>query len=1015
MEQQIPVYGSVYIKPAPIEDWRTICIINKNHETMEIDGEEVPVWLVAGKEKDGTHHLLRIHGPRVRPSFGVPYEEFWKVMGDSRLTGYKRGPDSPFGEPTIEVFTKLPKDIGTGEAAMRNFVGHSYQGDVRFEDKAGIDLHIWEGYLMFDAAATDSYGYVDDEHIKPPPEGFEKFHVPKRKIYFDSEWNMKGLMNSEGRLSFRRSKGEKEDRTKYTKVKVITISFLQSWDWTFHVFTWHPRVTQKCTYQEKFKSRISEAARKKIPKMPQEYECVIHACENEKQLLVDMVDYLSGTQWDAIVGFNAFSGMHGIGNDKKWIAGFDMPWLYRHCMVKPEKGFEWRPRDLDVNLHRISPVGVTYMREEFGKEDVVIRMVTCLDVWHMMAFFEYHKKYKLKNEKLDTFMWKFLGIGKHQRQERYVWDTWEKDPKDERLYNMADTEGTAGIEQLFGPSEDCFNRATFAGASWDAGMAASRMHDLVNLHLYKDLYYLDTKTYGDNKYDRIWLWNGFGEEKVGGFNKEPIPGMHRLSFGLDFNKFYPMAGILTNCSPETFVNMDHIKITKKGLIVVEKKPYLKKEVGDWDAFIKECRAIQAKEAQVPENALSLQGVVTRELIGWKENEYLWGDLIVTPAGLFRKDIIARNVKAFMDMLKGRKALQKVAEAIFEKFKDLEMFEYKVADQRQFSFKGFMNGRFGVQGMEGDRIYMLALFNSYTMVCQEIIIECVRYVEEELGYPVSLSSTDSLYANHKRPIEWLEKVIKKPDGTEKVLYYSKEAEDVAALVQKHAQDFARREFNISDTSMFTLECDVICKTMFVENMRFYIKNVMWKGGEILDPPQLEFKGMKKVRREVAQVTEDVQQRLAFIYMNDGTMEDVVKEVNALHEGFAGKPLIDSCRSLPVNKPYEEYEETSEQFKSFALADRYFGMDVVVGDRFYIAPLKYCPPMINGKKVDKRLGDTIAFDEESLKKMIDAGIQVDYNEIEDKAVASPADEILEMFGTSYWKVLSKARVANTHGEF
>jgi DNA polymerase elongation subunit (family B) len=621
----------------------------------------------------------------------------------------------------------------------------------------------------------------------------------------------------------------------------------------------------------------------------------------------------------------------------------------------------------------------------------------------MMSFFEYHKKDKLKNEKQGTFMEKYLGIGKYPRKYKWVWEEWEKEPLDERKYNMADTEGCAGVEQIFNPSEDCFNRATFSGASWDAGMSASRLHDLVNLHLYKDCYYLDSKSY-DDRHERIWLWGGFSDEKVGGFNKEVNKGMHRMAIGLDFNKFYPMAGIGSNCAPETFVNMTRLKLDKRGLVVVDKRPYLKHEVTDWPAFVKECKELRERDALT--RTLAVQDVITNDLIGWKETEYLWGDLIVTPAGLFRKDIIAKNVKAFQDMLKNRKALQKIADKILEAIKDKDAFEYVLADLRQFSYKQYMNGRFGVQGLESDRLYMLALFNTYTLVCQEIIKECIRYIEEELVYPVNLASTDSMFVDAKLPPKWIE---------DKGKVYLQEAEWLSEKVQEHAQEFAMHEFNISDPSVFTLECDVICKTMFIENMRFYIKNVMWSKGVILDPPQLEFKGMKKVRREVAAITEDVQERLGKIYMNDGTFQDIQNEVKKLHAEFSSKPLWEVCKSLPVNQPLDDYAETSEQFKAFTMADKYFGLDVSVGERFYVAPVKYCPPAIKGIKVDPRLGDVLAFDEDTLPAIEAAGIVIDVHELEDKAVASPADEILEMFGTGYWKILSAARIADTTGEF
>jgi hypothetical protein len=136
---------------------------------------------------------------------------------------------------------------------------------------------------------------------------------------------------------------------------------------------------------------------------------------------------------------------------------------------------------------------------------------------------------------------------------------------------------------------------------------------------------------------------------------------------------------------------------------------------------------------------------------------------------------------------------------------------------------------------------------------------------------------------------------------------------------------------------------------------------------------------------------------------------------IHEDFKSLKLVDMCKTLPVSKKYEEYTETSEQYKAFKLADKYFDVDVVVGERFYIAPLSFCPEKINGKKVDPRLGDVVAFDEESLPRMIEAGLKFDMVQLEDKSAASPADDLLEAMEMSYWKILYNTRIADTSGDF
>jgi len=998
----------------------TIQVINMDYE---VEGN-VPHWIVSGREKDRTRWDLRIYGDRVIPSFGVPYEEYWKIHGDNRIVDFCRGPDSPFGEPVMHVVAKVPEDIGgnrtykqrKGMSPLRDMVSHSYQGDIKFEKKIANALGIWEGYMKFDGDTVEEYGYLDDNTVRPLDEGDEKFHVDKLIVYWDTEWNMEKITDKYGRV-YTGQDAIKEK--KYEKCSIITIVFLESYDWTFHAFTWHPRVKKDSNFMEEHLSRISEKAREKIPRMPAKYDVKVHAYTNEKDMLMGVIDWWSEIKPDANIGFNAFSGWHGIGTERRWINAFDMPWFYRRCLY------------LKLPVHRISPLGTVYQRNAFGRYSIVVKLVTSIDLWHCMAFFKYHQKDKLKNEKLDTFMDQYLGIGK-VIHEGHVWEDWMEDPKHERWYCQADVEGTAALTEMFRPHEDMFNRAMFAGAKWEDGMSASKLHDQVNLHLYLNEYYLDTK-YQKNeeggKWTREWLednWinSGFpeickgysedGSVKVGGYNPEPRIGMWRNVAGFDFNKFYPMSAIGANAGPETYLNIDHMTFINDkreiGWFVVDKRPYLKMEVENWDAFIEECRLEAAA------NAIEMQDVVTDRLIGWKYTYYRWDDVIWTASAFYNKEIVAKNVKAFWDLLKGRKDLQKIAKAIWKMVLDPYHFDFMVADQRQFSFKGFMNGRFGVQGMEADRLFMLQVFNTITLTCQIIIRECVRYMEQVLGYEVVLGATDSFYVPLKHEIKWIHHEKIDPESGEKKEWHTcEEVDEINDIIQHHVWEFCKKEFNMDDVSMFTLECENISDYFWIRNKKFYMMHWIWKEGEILKKPKIFYKGLKKVRRETAALSEKVQEECAEIMMTGGSVDEAARYVKEQHDKFGDIPIQDLSKVLPVKKPWHKYSESSEQYKAFRLAQEYFGLDVKVGDRYFVAPLKYCPNTIKGRTVDTRLGDVIAFDETILDDIMESGIIFDYGLLESRALEGPLDEILVRYNRTYWDLVEAESIMNPFGDF
>ena len=1001
-------------------DYQLAQLVNFDYK----EESDTPVFIVSCYTKDNKRWLLYIKGDRVRASFGCPYDEFWKIMGDSRIIAYRRGPDSPFGEPVMHVEVKKPEDVGggknykkrVGKPPLREYFTHTYQADIKFEKKCVIDLEFKEGYFLFDPKMIDQYGYIDDKYIRSPPDGFEKFDANKKLFYIDTEWDMSKLTNEFGEFRSPDLKGRDNERS-----AVTIISVLDSQVWKLDAFTWHPNAKTK-EFVDEYVSRLPEETKAKLKQMPQKYQVNVHAYTNELEMLQGLLRWWSetpGSYPDCILGYNAVGGIHGKGKDKHWINGFDMPWLYKRMeyLNKKEKGV--------LSIHRMSPLGDVYFRygvPAWQKIEVVTKLVSQTDTWHGVEYFDVTaKEAEIKDQKLDTVSSHFLHVGKVKYDYDHVWELWEKEPKLARYYNQGDTEATAAIDQLFMLSEDEYNRSLYAGAKWEDGREASKLHDQINLRFYKDKFYLDTKYQRERddegemvkeegnehskRWARTWLvdYGTGGGEKRGGYVPEPKVGMHRKVAVMDFSKFYPSTSIVSNCGPETFVNMVGLILDGRGLVIQEKRPRLKKTVDDWDVYIS---WVHSHFDYTPTHE-EMQVLISNDLVSWDITEVLWNDVVHTPGGFFRKTPMAKNVLAFKELNEKRKPLQKKAKEIFKIVKDYYSPEYKRWDKKQFSFKGLTNARFGVTGMDVDRLYMIQIFNTITLTAQTVIKECIRYLVEDLGYEIVGGDTDSVFVQLKYDPVWVEK-----DGRSDCV----EMEAVSKAMNEHIKIFAREEFNIDDASMFDAGMETYNDYFLIVTAKHYIMRTVWKEGVFLPgpkpgqvkDPRIFYKGVKRVRRESAIISASVQDQLSMITMNGEPLDPVAKKCFEMHNNFKKQPLENVAKTIALGRALSEYAKGTEQWKAFTLANEYFNAGFVLGSRVFCTKLKYCPRIINDRKVPDDLGDVIAFTPEMIPKMVTAGLEFDWYDLEDSAIAGPADEILKRYGIEYWKLVEGQKI-------
>lgn len=948
----------------------TIQITNKGY--TEERKRKQTIWNCMGNEKDGTRWFLKVFGEKIRPSFGVPYEEFWKIKDDPRIVRYERGPDSPFGEPVMHVVTRYPSEIGSGKHCLRKMVSHHYQGDVKYEKKVEIDLELVEGYLRFDTKDIDEYGYINANLVGTIGDNDERFNAPKYILYWDTEWISPQLTNERGDHRWMDHKN-KED---HKHISIVTSVFLERVGWTFHSFTWHPLLKTAKEIAEEKASELSEDARKKIREMPEKYNVVVHAYTNESDMLNGMVEYLNNYRPDAIVGYNAFSGWHGKGSDKIYIVGFDLPWLYK------------RIKYLKINYRQISPIGKVYGRGG-NKYNINTGMLTKIDMWHLVNFLDINKhNYDVNDEKLDTMERSYLGFGKIDHSEYpSFYEFWMNNPKKERNYCEGDVEGTAGVDLMFHISDDMYNRSSYCGANWEDGSSASRLHDQINLRLYKGDYYLDSK-YQKWKREFINPMDWYSSEKVGGYVHDVKPGMSYYIAVVDFKGFYPSSGCAANCGPETFINLDHMSIRKDGLYLVEKKRKLVKEIDNWDKFLEDA----------PEDK---QDFIDNSLLSWDYPEYKWEDVIWTPSAFYRKDIISKNVKAFDGLILKRSKIEIIAKKYFKEHKDYYHPDYVLWWTRQFSFKGLINGKFGVTGYPQDRTYMVPIFNTYTLVSRLMVMEGIRYLVQDLDYKLPGGDTDSVFLKLKQKPKWIEH----DDG-------SVSCEEMDLLVEKvnrHLRAFAKENFNMDRVDYFLMECEDINDMFMQVTKKHYIKWTIWKDGMLFDKPKVFYKGVKIVSKGGSDVSKMVQKALAPLLRLESDSE-AAEFCTQIHKEFKSYPPQFVAKRVPLNKPVDDYSTSSEQYKAFKLANDYFNAGFNIGDRAFVMRLQYCPPIINKRKVSPVLGDVIAFTEDMVPEILESGIVFDYDDMEEKQVACTADELLVRFDTTYWELIDKGNIVD-----
>lgn len=250
------------------------------------------------------------------------------------------------------------------------------------------------------------------------------------------------------------------------------------------------------------------------------YKFVYRYFDSEVHLLHSLFfDYIAKTP--CITGWNYF--------------GYDWPYLVN------------RAANLGIDISSLSPTGtwVPYVSKDPAIDKVTVPMHKC-----MYDYMEIYKKLDRsiqpkESNKLDWVADRVLGIKKVVHQLGFK-EMWERQKKEYVFYNAIDSVLVKEIDKKLKTSAVMFGLASLMNVPLLSSFASSKSIEIVQAeYLYKE-----------NKVFPVVKKSLEKKEYEGAFVFQPIPGIYKNVYCLDYASLYPTTMRQFNISPDTFLFKD---------------------------------------------------------------------------------------------------------------------------------------------------------------------------------------------------------------------------------------------------------------------------------------------------------------------------------------------------------------------------------------------------------------------------------------------------------------------------
>ena len=261
--------------------------------------------------------------------------------------------------------------------------------------------------------------------------------------------------------------------------------------------------------------------------------------------------------------------------------GYDWPYLYN------------RAKRLAINIESLSPTKTwfVYKPQDVSADRISLPMHKC-----MYDYMEVYKKYDRsvtpkESNKLDWVANRVLGVKKVVHQLGFK-EMWEKQKKEYVFYNAIDSVLVREIDKKIKTSSVLFGLASLMNVPLLTTLSSTKSIEIVQAE------YL----YRENKVFPVVKRDKEKKEYEGAFVYQPIPGIYKNVYCLDYASLYPTTMRQFNISPDTLLFKDknhtpkdnEIKCTNGCVYTNEFEGFIPKILTDYFGKRKDYKKLMVK-------------------------------------------------------------------------------------------------------------------------------------------------------------------------------------------------------------------------------------------------------------------------------------------------------------------------------------------------------------------------------------------------------------------------------------
>ena len=558
-------------------------------------------------------------------------------------------------------------------------------------------------------------------------------------------------------------------------------------------------------------------------------------CDSEEKLLRTFLEFWNTPRWrpDVLTGWN--------------IVAYDIPYLVNR--IKNVLGEE--------EANKLSPFEILEPREVRNRWNNAITLSYGIFGIQILDYYIAYKKFA-KGEREN---YSLAFISQYELEETKVDyseygnlnDLYRKNPKLYYEYNIHDVNLIQKLEEKLHYLDQIIIQAYIMKCNFENVLATCKQWD-AKVHNYLM----------DQKIVVPFFEESDDNEKImGGFVKDPIPGLYRWVGALDFTSLYPTVAMTFNISPDTFVSQ------------LGKRPDVDKLIHQDDV-----------------------SKLTEEL---KKR-----DCAMTANGcLFKKDhrgFLPAIMKFFFEERKRYRKLEAKAREEYEKDeknhekRNLFMKYYNI----QTAFKLINNSGYGAIACKWFRWFANPLAEGITssgqMASKYVGYRLNLYMNKELGTEgkdfVIYQDTDSAYID-------LSEFVKKWGLTDEKEILAKLMEYVKVLsieVDRLCQELCDK-LNVFENDL-SMKIEKINKAAFWTGKKYYALQTMFDEGIVYDPPKVKVTGLHPVRVTTPPFTKKAMKDCYTLIFNDDR-KGLIKYIQDFKERFSKMPFQDIGWATGVN--------------------------------------------------------------------------------------------------------------------